>query len=137
MNLGAVARHLPQRLATGAYILHSGLEKWRGSPQQAEGVHRAAAGAYPFLADIPPTTFLRALAVGEIAVGSLLLLPFVPNRVAGTALTGFSGALVGMYLLTPELHRPASVWPSPKGIAVSKDVWMLGIGAGLVLDSVM
>ena len=118
MNLGAVARHLPQRLATGAYILHSGLEKWRGSPQQAEGVHRAAAGAYPFLADIPPTTF-------------------VPNRVAGTALTGFSGALVGMYLLTPELHRPASVWPSPKGIAVSKDVWMLGIGAGLVLDSVM
>ena len=75
MNLGAVARHLPQRLATGAYILHSGLEKWRGSPQQAEGVHRAAAGAYPFLADIPPTTFLRALAVGEIAVGSLLLLP--------------------------------------------------------------
>ena len=23
----------------------------------------------------------------------------------------------------------------PKGIAVSKDVWMLGIGAGLVLDS--
>lgn len=100
-------------------------------------MHRAAAGAYPFLADIPATTFLRALAFGEIAVGSLLLLPLVPNRVAGTALTGFSGALVGMYLLTLELHRPASVWPSPKGIAVSKDVWMLGIGAGLVLDSVM
>jgi hypothetical protein len=137
MNLGAVARQLPQRLATGAYILHSGLDKWRGSPQQAEGVHGAAAGAYPFLANIPPTTFLRALAVGEIAVGSLLLLPFVPNRVAGTALTGFSGALVGMYLLTPEMRRPASVWPSPKGIAVSKDVWMLGIGAGLVLDSVI
>ncbi len=137
MNLGAVARQLPQRLATGAYILHSGLDKWRGSPQQAEGVHGTAAGAYPFLANIPPTTFLRALAVGEIAVGSLLLLPFVPNRVAGTALTGFSGALVGMYLLTPEMRRPASVWPSPKGIAVSKDVWMLGIGAGLVLDSVI
>jgi hypothetical protein len=35
------------------------------------------------------------------------------------------------------MHQPASVWPTPKGIAVSKDVWMLGIGAGLVLDSVM
>lgn len=137
MQLGAVARYLPQRLATGAYILHSGLQKWRGSPQQAEGVHGTAAGAYPFLANIPPQTFLRALSVGEIAVGSLLLLPFVPNRIAGTALTGFSGALVGMYLLTPEMHQPASVWPTPKGIAVSKDVWMLGIGAGLVLDSVM
>ena len=121
MQLGAVARYLPQRLATGAYILHSGLEKWRGSPQQAEGVHGTAAGAYPFLADIPPTTFLRALSVGEITVGALLLLPF--------------GALLGMYLRTPDLHRPASIWPSPKGIAVSKDVWMLGIGAGLVLDS--
>ena len=135
MQLGAVARYLPQRLATGAYILHCGLEKWRGSSQQAEGVHGTAAGAYPFLADIPPTTFLRALSVGEITVGALLLLPFVPNRVAGTALTGFSGALLGMYLRTPDLHRPASIWPSPKGIAVSKDVWMLGIGAGLVIDS--
>ena len=137
MKLGTVARFVPQRLATGAYILHSGLEKWRGSPQQAEGVHGTAAGAYPFLADIPPATFLRALSVGEIAVGALLLLPFVPNRVAGTALTGFSGALLGMYLRTPALHRPASVWPSPQGIAVSKDVWMLGIGAGLVLDSAL
>jgi uncharacterized membrane protein YphA (DoxX/SURF4 family) len=135
MKLGTVARFVPQRLATGAYILHSGLETWRGSPQQAEGVHGTAAGAHPFLADIPPATFLRALSVGEIAVGALLLLPFVPNRVAGTALTGFSGALLGMYLRTPALHRPASVWPSPQGIAVSKDVWMLGIGAGLVLDS--
>ena len=137
MKLGSVARFLPQRLATGAYILHSGLDKWRGSPQQAAGVHGAAAGAYPFLADIPPATFLRALSVGEITVGTLLLLPFVPNRVAGTALTGFSGALLGMYLRTPDMRRPGSVWPSQQGIAVSKDVWMFGIGTGLVLDSAL
>jgi hypothetical protein len=27
-----------------------------------------------------------------------------------------------------------SIWPSQTGVAVSKDVWMLGIGLGLVAD---
>jgi hypothetical protein len=49
-------------------------------------------------------------------------------------LTGFSGSLVAMYLRTPSLRKPASIWPSPQGIAVSKDIWMLGIGLGLLID---
>jgi uncharacterized membrane protein YphA (DoxX/SURF4 family) len=134
MNLGTATRYLPQRLATGAFILHSGLGKWRGSSEQATGVHGMASGAYPVLTDVPPRTFLKVLAAGEIAVGTLLLLPVVPNRLAGTALAGFSGALVGMYLRTPALRQPGSVWPSPQGMAVSKDVWMLGIGTGMMLD---
>jgi hypothetical protein len=60
----------------------------------------------------------------------------VPNAVAGFALTGFSGGLLGMYLRTSALHKPDSVWPTRAGIAVSKDVWMLGIGLGLVADAV-
>jgi uncharacterized membrane protein YphA (DoxX/SURF4 family) len=135
LTLRSVFRQLPQRLVTGAYILHSGIEKWGGSPEQAVGIHRLASGAYPVLKDIEPTTFLKILSMGEMATGTLLLLPIVPNRVAGAALTGFSGALVTMYLRTPALHKPGSVWPSQSGIAVSKDVWMLGIGTGLLLDS--
>ena len=54
---------------------------------------------------------------------------------AGTALTGFSGSLLTMYLRTPALHKPGSVWPTQAGTAVSKDVWMLGIGLGLVAGS--
>lgn len=135
MNLRSALTHSPQRLATGAYILHSGLGKWKGDPGQAAYVHGAAAGAFPFLKDIPPARFLKALAVGEIATGALLLTPLVPNRVAGAALTGFSGALVAMYLRTPEMHQPGSVWPTPAGMAVSKDVWMLGIGSGLLVES--
>jgi hypothetical protein len=135
MNLRSVVRHLPQRLVTGAYILHSGIDKWGGSPEQAVGIHGMASGAYPFLKHIGPTTFLRMLSMGEMATGTLLLLPIVANRVAGAALTGFSGALVTMYLRTPALRKPGSVWPSQSGIAVSKDVWMLGIGTGLILDS--
>ncbi len=136
MRLCTGVRDMPGRLATGAFILHSGLEKWRGPAEQAQVVHSMAANAYPFLKDIPAPRFLRILAAGEVITGSLLLVPFVPNAVAGFALTGFSGGLLGMYLRTSTLHKANSVWPTPAGIAVSKDVWMLGIGLGLVADAV-
>jgi uncharacterized membrane protein YphA (DoxX/SURF4 family) len=128
-------RNLPTRLATGAYILHTGVEKWSGSEQQAQGVHGMASGAFPFLKGVKPTDFLKALSVGEMAVGAVLLAPVVPSAVAGAALTGFSGALLAMYLRTPALHKPGSIWPTQNGIGVSKDVWMLGIGVGLLVDA--
>jgi uncharacterized membrane protein YphA (DoxX/SURF4 family) len=128
-------RAIPGRLATGAFILHAGIEKWNGPPAQAEGVHGMAVGAFPFLGSIPPQRFLKVLAAGEIVTGALLLSPFIPNAVAGVALTGFSGSLLAMYARTPALHKPGSVWPTPAGTAVSKDVWMLGIGLGLLADA--
>ncbi len=128
-------RDLPGRAATGAFILHSGIEKWNGPSAQAEGVHAMAAGAFPFLESIPPERFLKVLAAGEVLTGALLLSPFVSNAVAGAALTGFSGSLLTMYARTPTLRKPGSVWPTPAGIAVSKDVWMLGIGLGLLADA--
>ena len=33
MPLRLSARHLPTRLATGAYVLHAGMEKWHGNPE--------------------------------------------------------------------------------------------------------
>ena len=128
-------RNIPGRAATGAYILHSGLTKWNGTEEQAEGLHAMAAGAYPVLADVQPATFLKLLSAAEIGIGAALLTPFVGNRLAGAALTAFSGGLLGMYLRTPALHEPGSVWPTWAGIAISKDVWMLGIGLGLVADA--
>jgi uncharacterized membrane protein YphA (DoxX/SURF4 family) len=128
------ARTLPTRVATGVYILHSGWEKWHGDDERARGIHAMASGAFPFLADVPPARFLRALSVAEMGIGAALLAPFVPDRLAGAPLTAFAGALMTMYLRTPALHRPGSVWPTPAGIAVSKDVWMLGIGVGLLAD---
>ncbi len=127
-------RNLPTRIATGAYILHAGLEKWHGDEQRAIAVHGMAAGAYPVFKGMPPTRFLRLLAAGEIVVGTVLLTPFVSNVRAGAALTGFSGGLVLMYLRTPALHKLGSYWPTPAGIGVSKDIWMLGVGLGLLID---
>ena len=93
-----------------------------------------ATGAFPVLGKLAPTTFLRLLAVAEIATGVALLAPVVPNAVAGAPLTAFSGALTAMYLRTPALHKPHSIWPTPAGIGISKDVWMLGIGLSLLAD---
>jgi uncharacterized membrane protein YphA (DoxX/SURF4 family) len=132
MRIRLARRDIPGRLATGAFILHAGLEKWNGPVKQAEAVHGMAANAFPFLRSIPPERFLRLLAAGEVVTGALLLSPFVSNAVAGTALTGFSGALLTMYARTPALRKPGSIWPTQAGTPVSKDVWMLGIGLGLL-----
>jgi hypothetical protein len=104
---------------------------------QATGLHGAAAGANPVFNAMKATDFLRLLSVGELAVGTALLAPVVPPAIAGAALSGFSGALVTMYLRTESMHKPGSIWPTQQGTAVSKDVWMLGIGLGLVIDGLV
>ncbi len=134
MRFPLSARDIPGRLATGAFILHSGIDKWNGSAEVAEGVHAMASGAFPMLKSVPPARFLKLLAAGEMATGALLLAPVVPSVVAGAALSGFAGSLLAMYGRTPALHKAGSPWPSQAGIAVSKDVWMLGIGLGLMLS---
>jgi hypothetical protein len=132
MRLRMPLRDIPGRVATGGYILHAGLDKWHGTAEQAAGVHRMASFAFPFLRSLPPERFLRLLAAAEIATGVVLLLPVVPDAMAGAALTSFSGGLLTMYARTPALRKPGSIWPTPAGIAVSKDVWMLGVGLGLL-----
>jgi uncharacterized membrane protein YphA (DoxX/SURF4 family) len=135
MALPIAARHIPVRLAAGAYILNSGLGKWRVEEEQAKGLHGMASGAFPFLGAVPATRFQRMLAAGEIAIGAALLAPFVPTAVAGAALTGFSAGLVALYLRTPFLRQPGSIRPSEAGIGVSKDIWLLGIGTSLLIDA--
>jgi hypothetical protein len=127
--------HIPLRLATGAFILNSGLGKRDVDAAHAEGLHSSAKGAYPFLADLEPAQFADLLSKGEIALGAGLLTPFIPSGIVGAALMAFSGSLLGMYLRTPALRKEGSVLPSPQGVAIAKDVWMFGIGLALVIDS--
>jgi uncharacterized membrane protein YphA (DoxX/SURF4 family) len=128
-------RRAPLRVATGAFILSTGLDKWKGDEQTAAGVHGFASGTYPFVKQIEPPKFLRLLAASEIAVGSALLLPVVPAVVAGAALVGFSAGLLGLYVRTPGMRRgrfdPRS---TPEGLTISKDIWMLGTGLSLLID---
>ncbi|HEY0186636.1 MAG TPA: hypothetical protein VGC67_04035 [Cellulomonas sp.] len=129
-------RHLPLRLGAGAYVLSSGLDKLAADEETAAGYHGAATGAYPFLADVDPVTFTKALAVSEVALGAALLTPIVPRRLVAVGLTAFSAALVGLYARTPALRRgPRDPRPSPDGIGVAKDVIMLGAAASYLLDA--
>jgi hypothetical protein len=131
MNLA----HLPLRIATGAYILNSGLSKQGLEGQAAEGLHGMAANAIPAFNKMPPEQFARLLSTGEIALGAALLVPFVPSAVVGVALAGFSAGLVRLYLKTPGMRREGSIRPTPEGIGLAKDVWLLGAGLTLVIDS--
>jgi hypothetical protein len=134
-SIPAKARRLPGRLAAGAFILNAGLGKWSADEQAAARLHGMATGTYPFLARVKPKDFVRLLSAGEIALGSALLLPVVPAGVAGAGLAAFSAGLLGMYLRTPGMTRPDGVRPSQQGTPLAKDVWMLGIGLGLVADA--
>ena len=128
-------RRAPLRLATGAFILSSGLDKRKGDEETAAQVHGFASGTYPFLKGIEPPKFLRLLSTAEIALGAALLLPVVPAAVAGAALTGFSAGLLGLYVRTPGMRR--GTWDprsTPQGLTISKDVWMLGTGLALLVD---
>lgn len=126
---------LPARVVTGAYIFHSGMQKWGGDEETAAALHGMASGAYPFLQRMEPARFLQLLAAGEMAVGAALAVPLVPERTAGKLLTGFAAGLMGLYFRTPGIREEGSIWPTQQGIALAKDVWLLGIGLNLLLSS--
>lgn len=125
---------MPGRVVTGAFILASGLDKAKADKDTAAMLHAMASGAYPFLKDLDPEDFTRKLSRAEIALGAALLLPVVPSFVAGAALAAFSGGLFGLYLRTPGMHEEGSLKPTEQGIALAKDVWMLGIATSLVAE---
>ena len=135
MKLPITPREIAPRLTAGAFILNSGLEKRHAERPRAEALHGMAARTYPFLGDRDPVAFTRLLSRAEIGLGALLLTPVVPTVVAGAALTAFSAGLLTMYLRTPGMRKPGSLAPTPQGLTISKDVWLLGIGLGLLADA--
>jgi hypothetical protein len=132
MALPITLSEIAPRISAGAFILNSGLGKRSADEGTAAGLHGFATGTYPFLKGVDPATFVKVLAYSEIAVGTALLTPFVPTAVAGAALTAFSGGLLGLYLNTPGMRKPGSLAPTQEGLTVAKDVWLLGIGIGLL-----
>jgi hypothetical protein len=129
--------HVPVRLATGAFILNSGLSKLRITDEEThKQLHGMASNAYPALEGIEPQNFTKALALGEVALGTALLTPVIGSGLAGAGLSAFSTGLLGLYWRIPGLRQPGSIRPSQEGMAIAKDSWMLGIGLGLLIDAV-
>jgi uncharacterized membrane protein YphA (DoxX/SURF4 family) len=138
MRLPITPAEIAPRIATGAFILNSGLGKRGADEGTAAGLHGFASSTYPFLKKVPAPTFAKALSTAEITIGAALLAPFVPTAVAGAALTAFSSGLLGLYLRTPGMTKPGkSVAPTQEGLPIAKDVWMLGIGIGLLTQGIL
>ena len=136
MGLPVKFADIAPRVATGAFILNSGLGKRNADPEHAAGLHGMASGTYPFLGKMEPQQFTKLLSTGEILLGGALLAPVVPTALAGVALSAFAGGLVGLYLKTPGMRKEGSLTPTAQGIGIAKDVWMLGIGLGFVADAI-
>lgn len=134
MGLPIKLRHLPPRLAAGAFILNSGLDKRALDAESAKGLQQLATQVFPQLGDLDPADFGKLLSRGEIALGGVLLTPIVPSWLAGAALAGFAGSLLAIYRATPGLTKEDGVRPTQEGTPIAKDVFLLAIGLSLVID---
>jgi hypothetical protein len=134
MRISVKARHLPPRIATGAFILNSGIGKLSADEAAAAQLHGFAAGTYPFLKKLKPKDFARLLAATEIALGTALLIPVIPAAAAGAGLAAYAGGLLGLYVRTPGMRKQGTLLPTEQGTALAKDIWMAGIGLGLMID---
>jgi hypothetical protein len=137
MNAALSVSEVPTRLATGAFLLNEGRSKRHYDHERVKHLHAMAAEAYPFLENVDPEAFTKALSAGEMAIGTVLLAPFVPGWVAGIGLTAFAGGLIGLYMRLPRMHEPGSVVPTEDGRAVAKDVWLASIGVSLVVGGIV
>jgi hypothetical protein len=134
MKMSTKFRHLPVRLAAGSYILNAGLSKMSADHEKAKHLHSVASAAYPMFEGVEAGTFAKALAAAEVTLGAALLTPLVPSRVAGLGLATFAGGLLGLYMKTPGMRQQGGIRPTDDGLALAKDVWLLGIGVTLVMD---
>ncbi|GAA1946023.1 hypothetical protein GCM10009689_29010 [Brevibacterium antiquum] len=123
------------RAVPGAFILNSGIGKLGMDEESAAGLQQMAANGVPFVEEMTPAQFGKFLSYGEIAVGAALLLPFVPTRLAGAALTTFSAGLVANYFSIDSMTQDDGIRPSEDGIPVAKDTWLAAIGLALMFTA--
>ncbi|QGU03969.1 hypothetical protein [Corynebacterium comes] len=120
------------RGVSGAFIANSGVGKIGMPAEYSAGIQQMAASGIPAMAKLPSDKFGTLLGYAETGIGAALLAPFVPNKLAGAALTAFSGGLMTMYFANPENTEADGIRPSQEGTSLAKDVFMLAIGLALM-----
>ncbi|PRZ17864.1 hypothetical protein [Nesterenkonia sandarakina] len=128
MNISTLAL----RTVPGAFILNAGIGKLGLDAESAAGMQGMAATGVPAVKQLSPEQFGKALAWGEIALGSALLTPFVSNRVAGLALGGFAAGMLSMYFRNDGMTESDGVRPTQDGTPLAKDAWLAAIAIALV-----
>jgi uncharacterized membrane protein YkgB len=126
---------LPLRLSSAAFLVWVGSRKVQ-RPREHTDLLELASHSAPFLQRAfaaHPELFARVLGSTEVSLG-LWLASGIARRAAGVALTAFSLTTFSLVYTVPGNRVEGSWWePSPQGLSISKDVWMLGIGLALAL----
>lgn len=123
----------PARLAPGLFFLNSAVGKVNVDEETAKGL-QGFAGALPGTDLVDAKTFVKLVSTAEFGIAAALITPFVPNRLAGAALTAFSSGLLGMYFGTPGMTAEGSkIRPSEQGLSLIKDSWLFGLGITMML----
>ena len=122
------------RAVPGAFLLQSGYGKLSLDKESTEGLKQFAATGVPQFADWDSETFGKFIAGSELAIGAMLVTPFVSKRLAGAGLLAFSAGLLTMYFRNPEMTQDDGIRPSESGMTLSKDAFMAAIGAALVVQ---
>ncbi|WP_218220869.1 hypothetical protein [Nesterenkonia sp. Act20] len=128
MNLTSIAL----RAVPGAFILNAGIGKLKLDAESAAGMQGMAATGVPAVKQLSPEQFGKALAWGEITLGTALLTPFVSNRVAGVALGTFASGMLSMYFRNDAMTQSDGVRPTQDGTPIAKDAWLAAIAIALV-----
>lgn len=125
---------LPPRIACGAFILNTGISKRSLDSEKAAGLRDQAALVIPQLKKMEARRFGKLLSAFEIGLGAALIVPVVPTWLVSAGLIGFSGMLMAVYLRTPGMTLKDGIRPAPAGMGIARDVFMLGSGAGLLVE---
>src|SRR5699024_12425088 len=91
--------------------------------ETAAGLQQMAANGVPMVENLTADQFGKFLTYGEIAVGSALLLPFVPTRIAGAALTTCAAGLVSNYFSIDAMTKDDGIRPCEHGVPAANDTW--------------
>lgn len=126
--------HIPSRAVCGLFILNTGFTKRSLDVEGATGLRDQAANAFSVLKRVNPVLFGKLLSSSEILLGTALLAPVVPTWVAAAGLSGFSGALMRVYLKTPGMTLEDGIRPAPAGMGIARDVFMLGSALGMLVE---
>ncbi len=122
------------RFVSGAFILNSGVGKLSLTPEHAAGLQSSAQRVIPQFEDLKAEQFGKYLSYSEIALGCIILAPFIPTRMAGMGLAVFSSGLLATYIKSPGMTEPDSIRPTPAGTAMAKDFWLAGIAVALIFN---
>ncbi|WP_291314487.1 DoxX family membrane protein [Corynebacterium sp. UBA2622] len=120
------------RAPIGLFMLNTGLEKFQADKATAEFLQNMASTGLPFVKEMDAENFAKLIAASETSLGAALLLPFVPNRLAGLGLSTFAAGLLSMYFRNPAMTQSDGIRPTQEGLDLSKNTWLAAIGAALL-----